>query len=158
MVCRLNLEHVRALCRLHPCMVRDALIKRIEAEMMEACRVEGKLGWKSSLEELKEGLLQGLLAWLPLNVSSLLVQDLYPALPFQFSLLAMLSSFSRLIFLGPSWGCDKILSFLDATLEFNLCAVDTMARLAHILQPRLVCQVDSGRGAISRVFKKSYLV
>lgn len=71
MVCRLNLDHIRALCRLHPCMIRDALIKRIEEEMTEASRVGGKLlRWKSSLEELKEGLLQGLLTWLPLDVSS----------------------------------------------------------------------------------------
>jgi hypothetical protein len=71
MVCRLNLDHIRALCRLHPFVIRDSLIKRIEEEMMEASRVGEKLvGWKSSLEELKEGLLQGLLTWLPLEVSS----------------------------------------------------------------------------------------
>jgi hypothetical protein len=52
-------------------VIRDSLIKRIEEEMMEASRVGEKLvGWKSSLEELKEGLLQGLLTWLPLEVSS----------------------------------------------------------------------------------------
>ncbi|KAG0615962.1 hypothetical protein M758_5G079600 [Ceratodon purpureus] len=63
----LNLDHIRALCRLHPCMIRDALIKRIEEEMMEASRVGGKSGWKNCLEQLKEGLLQGLLSWLPLD-------------------------------------------------------------------------------------------
>ena len=71
MGCRLNLDHIRALCRQYPCMIQDALIKRIEEETMESSRVEGKfLGWKSSLEELKEGLSQGLLTWLPLDVSS----------------------------------------------------------------------------------------
>jgi len=86
-------------------MIRDALIKRIEAEMMEACRVEGMLGWKSSLEELKEGLVQGVLAWLPLDVSSLLVQDLYTAEPcYLLFQLAILSSSLRPRFLGHSWG------------------------------------------------------
>lgn len=70
MVCRLNLEYIAALCRLHPCTIRDALIKGIEADMVDASRAEGKFGWKNSLEELKKGLLQGLLAWLPLDVSS----------------------------------------------------------------------------------------
>lgn len=68
--------------------------------MMEACRVEGKLGWKSSLEELKEGLLQGLLAWLPLDVSSGSVSC--TAVTFVFKKkLATWSSFSRpIVFLG----------------------------------------------------------
>lgn len=68
---RLNLEHIRAICRLHPLMMRDGLIKRIDTELMEASKVEGKeLVWKSSLEALRRGILDGLLAWLPLDARS----------------------------------------------------------------------------------------
>lgn len=82
MICRLNLEHIRAICRLHPLMMRDGLIKRIDTELMEASKVEGKeLVWKSSLEALRRGILDGLLAWLPLDVCAFAayVEDVYSA-------------------------------------------------------------------------------
>lgn len=80
MICRLNLEYIRVICCLYFFMMWDGLIKRIDIELMEVSKVEGKeLVWKSLLEVLRRGILDGFLVWLLLDVCVFVVyvEDVY---------------------------------------------------------------------------------